>query len=285
MNNEHFVYNAEVNWSMLLEGITLPVKEHYIFARNMGRMLKRGESRNISLLLNGTSYKAQIRNVDFDPKFERANDAIQIRYPRNGELARALQDDYANSYQYLRQQRESRSPGQRIMLRLPEDKKEYLAIYATEFEDIYVFEPICTTDIIDFKQFVKDKPERIIETDFEIECSDKEVGIVEKSGRVRIRKLNRLIGENLKILYGYRCQICGQYVGEPYNTHTVESHHIDYFVKSLNNDAGNQMIVCPNHHSIIHEVNPEFDWRKLIFKYPNGYIEGLAINKHIPSII
>ena len=35
-----------------------------------------------------------------------------------------------------------------------------------------------------------------------------------------------------------------------YGSHIVEAHHIDYFVSSLNNDASNQLIVCPNHHSI-----------------------------------
>ena len=33
----------------------------------------------------------------------------------------------------------------------------------------------------------------------------------------------------------------------------------DYFVNSLNNDERNQMIVCPNHHSIIHDANPIFN--------------------------
>ena len=62
---------------------------------------------------------------------------------------------------------------------------------------------------------------------------------------------NRKIGDNLKLLYGYRCQICGQLIGEEFDSHIIEAHHIDYFVLSLNNDAGNQLIVCPNHHSII----------------------------------
>ena len=30
----------------------------------------------------------------------------------------------------------------------------------------------------------------------------------------RIRKLSRKIGENLKLLYGCRCRLCGQLIGE-----------------------------------------------------------------------
>ena len=84
-------------------------------------------------------------------------------------------------------------------------------------------------------------------------------GIQTNQRLLKIRKLNRLIRENLKLLYGYRCQICGQLIGEGYGSHMAEAHHIDYFVNSLNNDASNQMIVCPNHHSIIHDANPVFD--------------------------
>ena len=94
-------------------------------------------------------------------------------------------------------------------------------------------------------------------------------------------KLNQKIGQNLKLLYGYRCQICGKVIGEEYGSHIAEAHHIDYFVNSLNNDASNQMVVCPNHHSIIHDANPEFIRADLTFKYQNGYIERLAINKHL----
>ena len=89
------------------------------------------------------------------------------------------------------------------------------------------------------------------------------------------------IGEYLKELYGYRCQICGRLIGEEYGSHIAEAHHIDYFVKSLNNDASNQLIVCPNHHSIIHDVNPVFDRKRKLYVYKNGVTEGLVINKHL----
>ena len=61
----------------------------------------------------------------------------------------------------------------------------------------------------------------------------------------------------------------------------VEAHHIDYFVKSLNNDITNIMIVCPNHHSIIHDRNPLFNRKNRVYEYPNGYKEGLVLNDHL----
>jgi predicted restriction endonuclease len=82
-------------------------------------------------------------------------------------------------------------------------------------------------------------------------------------------------------LYGHRCQICGRLIGEEYGSHVAEAHHIDYFVNSLNNDSSNQIIVCPNHHSIIHDANPLFDRKNLLFVYENGYKEGLKINLHL----
>lgn len=97
----------------------------------------------------------------------------------------------------------------------------------------------------------------------------------------KYRKLNRSIGERLKKLYSYRCQICGEQVGEKYGSKTVDAHHISYFSDSMNNDASNILVVCPNHHRIIHDTNPKFDSNKLTYTYPNGYEEPLKLNFHL----
>ncbi len=278
---EHYVYKTEVNWSLLTEGLTLPVENQVIFARNMGKFLQRGESKPINIYLNGRRYTAQIRNVNFDTRFKRIKDTLQIRYPRNGNLARALQSSFLKSYNFIMLQREMRPKGDRVMIKLPEYFKEYLAIYTTEYEDSYIFEAITADDILLLKQVVENQSERVLESNFNFDIVDKGSTILEDERVVRIRKLNRKIGDNLKLLYDYRCQICGKFIGEGYGAHVIEAHHIDYFVKSLNNDASNQLIVCPNHHCIIHEVNPVFDRKKLIYLYPNGMQEGLVINKHL----
>jgi len=144
---EHYVYKTEVNWSLLVEGLTLPVDNQVIFARNMGKFLQRGESKPINIYLNGRSYKAQIRNVNFDARFKRINDTLQIRYPYNGDLAQALQASFLKSYNFILWQREIRPKGDRTIIRLPEDFKEYLAVYTTEYDDSYIFEAITAGDI------------------------------------------------------------------------------------------------------------------------------------------
>lgn len=281
---ENYVYKAEVNWSLLTEGITLPIENQVIFSRNMGKFLQRGENKEITLYLNGKGYKAQIRNVNFDQKFKRNKDILQIRYQRNGELAQALQTCFSKSYAFIKTRRELRPLGDRTMIRLPEECKEYLAIYTTEYEDSYVIETIEADDINYLKQTVQSQSERIFEANFNFDVEDKTAAIFENERIVKFRKLNKKIGDNLKLFYNYRCQICGQCIGEKYGAHTVEAHHIEYFTKSLNNNPDNQLVVCPNHHSIIHEVDPTFDRRKLIYIYPNGIREGLMLNRHLLSI-
>ena len=86
---DNYVYKKEVDWSLLMEGLTLPIDNQVVFGNIMGRFLKRGESKEIVLYLNGKSYKAKIVNVNFDSHINRKKDTLQIRYPRDGELARA----------------------------------------------------------------------------------------------------------------------------------------------------------------------------------------------------
>lgn len=64
--------------------------------------------------------------------------------------------------------------------------------------------------------------------------------------------------------------------GEEFGSHIAEVHHIDYFVLRLNNDANNQLIVCPNHHSIIHDTNPIFNRRRLIYINKKGLEQKLC---------
>lgn len=281
MLSENYVYKKEVDWSLLHDGLTLPFDNQVVFGQIMGRFLKRGESKDITLYLNDKSYKAKITNVNFNPKFKRKKDTLQIRYSRNRELSNALRAYFMKSYNYIKAIRDARVVGDRTMIRLPDDCKEYLAIYTTEYDDSYVLETIIADDIVILKHAVSGQQERVMEGEFNYDIQDPGAKILENEHILKIRKLNKKIADNLKLLYKYRCQICGRLIGEEYGSHIVEAHHIDYFVSSLNNDASNQLVVCPNHHGIIHDTDPIFDRKRLLYIYKNGLEDKLVLNQHL----
>ena len=281
MTTENYVYKKEVDWSLLREGLAIPIENQVIFGQTMGRFLQRGEKKKITIYLDGKSYDASIINIDYSKKFNRKSDIFQIRYAANGELAQALQKCFMSSFRYLEYMRRMSNPGNRKMIRLPDEEKEFLAVYTTEYDDSYIFEPIVKNDFRVVKKYFKGFDERSFEEQSDFKVTDPTASVEEKTQIAKVRKLDRSIGNNLKLLYGYRCQICGKLIGEEYSAHVAEAHHIDYFVKSLNNDASNQLIVCPNHHSIIHDVNPVFDRKRKLYVYKNGMTEGLVLNKHL----
>ena len=94
----------------------------------MGKLLQKGEFKDITIYLNGKGYKAQIRNVNFNSKFDRKKDIIQIKYPFNGELSKALCACFPASYEYIITKRKIRSKNDRRIIKLPPDHIEYLAI-------------------------------------------------------------------------------------------------------------------------------------------------------------
>ena len=280
MESENYVYKKEIDWSTLMEGFTLPLDNQVIFLRNMENFLQRGQSKIIHFFMNRKTYDAKIVNMNNSVE-KRKKDAYQIRYPRNGELSQALQQYFFKSMSCIKMIRESRDPKDRSYIKMPDGLKEYLAIYTTEYEDTFLLEPIAQDDFQVMKKAIQGMRERTVENEIEYEMEDKSSGIEKRLQIVKIRKLNRKIGENLKLLYGYQCQICGQVIGEKYGSHIAEAHHIDYFVNSLNNDANNQMIVCPNHHSVIHDANPVFDRRRMVYRFDNGMEERIRFNKHL----
>ena len=276
-----YVYKKEVDWSLFNYGFAIPLEHQVVFRQIAGRFIQQGESMEVNLYLNGKSYKAKISNNRIDKKFGSHADIVQIRYMKNSDLAQALRGCFQRSFAYISKMKELQEKGSKKHIPLPDEFKEYLAVYTTEYDDTYVLETIGALDMEVLRDTVSGQSERTMESQFNFDVEDDSVVFREKEQIVKIRKLNKKIGDNLKRLYGYRCQICGRLIGEEYGSHVAEAHHIDYFVKILNNDASNQIIVCPNHHSIIHDVDPTFDRRRLMYIYSNGYEEPLVLNLHL----
>lgn len=279
--SDEYVYKKEVDWSLFHYGFAIPVEHQVVFSQVADRFLQRGESKDITFYLNGKSYKAKLNNFRMDNKFGSHADIVQVRYTQNSDLAQALRVYFQRSYAYISRIKQLQEKGSKKHIPLPVDRKEYLVVYTTEYDDTYVLETIVSRDLEILRNVIAEQSERMVEAQFNFDVKDDTAGFKEKEQLVKIRKLNKKIGDNLKRLYGYRCQICGKLIGEEYGSHVVEAHHIDYFVRSLNNDASNQIILCPNHHSIIHDTEPVFDRTRLLYIYANGLEEKIVLNRHL----
>lgn len=82
------------------------------------------------------------------------------------------------------------------MIRLPEECKEYLAIYTTEYDDSYVLEIIVADDIVSLRQAILGQKERVMEADFNYDLEDLTSTILGIERIVKIRKLNKKTGVN-----------------------------------------------------------------------------------------
>ena len=289
---EIYFYKKLVDWSTLQWGFTIPLLVQQAFYENLGFELKHGEKREIKIHFGDFVFTVKLKNLDFDQEaFAGHTDILQIRYSKNSEIAKFFRTVFVSSYENIKAKRiANKLAGGGSKKQFFADKPEYIALYFSPTVKGELFAECITADEfqeeteiikglgeIAFENMVNQVNEEPLP--FVLNKKDPNATIIEKTRK--IRKLSAAIGESLKELYEFRCQICGCKVGEKYDSNIIHAHHIDYFSKSLNNDANNIMILCPNHHAIIHDKNPKFNKKQKIFTYENGYSEGLKLNLHI----
>jgi len=278
MNNNLYIYKKEIDWSALHFGVNIPVSLQNVFYENIKIKLNKGQSKKIKLIVEGKEYEVILTNIYFnETKYPNHKELLQIRWTANSEIAKKLRAIFYNSFDYLFLEKQELI-NKKQQLSVPEEMREYLAIYSTDFDDVFSVECITHDEIVETKEAIHSFEELEIEQLLQTKDIP---ALIEKQKTVKIRKLDKTIGDNLKIIYGYKCQICGLFIGETYDATVIHTHHIEYFSVSLNNNADNIMVICPNHHGIIHATNPVFDKKNKIYKYPNGYVEGLKLNLHL----
>lgn len=273
------VFYKAVDKSALHQGISIPVSyQKLIMMNGLGETLNPGDNRAVKIEIDGAFYDAVFKNQTFDrQKYDDHPDIVKIRYGSNSPLAKKLREKFAYTELLIRQQIEN--TGSTHLTNLNDDEREFIAVYTTNQEGVFSFDCISNGDFHEEANEILSFGEAIAENI--LEGTDSTAGIVLKTKVCKIRKLSKSIGDSLKKAYGYRCQICGRYIGESYGSTLIHAHHIDYFTRSFNNDASNIMIVCPNHHGIIHDRNPQFVRNDLEYIYPNGFREKLKLNIHL----
>ncbi len=284
IQEDTYIYKKEVDWSLLHEGLTIPISIQVVFHKMLQDKFPRGSTKNINLIFNGVEYPVKLINQKFNAKkYPKHKDLIQIRYLPTSKLAVKLRSIFINSYNFIKKIKEERilQGIKKRKIFVSDEFKEYFVLYTTQFENSFLLDCITNEDIKVENSYISKFSEEEFEMDINYNRKDLTAKIEEKTKIVKIRKLDKSISDNLKLLYQHKCQICGLNFGDNYNGKIVEAHHIEYFTKSLNNNSDNIMIICPNHHRLIHKVKPTFDKSNLLFLYQNGYQEKLAINYHL----
>ena len=272
------IFYKSIDFSVLNAGFTVPVIHEEMLFSNLGFSLNRGERRKINIVVNGETYSAYIVNIRFDQnKYPTHKDLLQIRYAKNSLLAQRLRTIFFHTEQMIHDQI-TRGESKRVA-GITEDQKEFLAVYSTPISGTILFDCIINEEFREETRELSALGE--ITAESILDGTDPNADILLKTRVCKLRKLTKTILTDLKTAYGYRCQICGEYIGEKYGSNLIHAHHIDYFTKSINNNTENIMVVCPNHHGIIHDQNPVFDRKNKLFRYPNGYEEGLKLNLHL----
>lgn len=276
-----YIHKKEVDWSLLHYGLNIPVSVQVLFYESIKEYLKKRDTKKIKIVLENQEYLAILTNIYFDQlKYPNHKELLQIRYTENSSIAKKLQAVFSESYQFLLEEK-NKLVNKRIPIKLPEDLKEYVVLYTTPFQDTFYLECITLSENREFSKSVSNISEEEFEIITNYSKKDITTSIQEKEKLVKIRKLDRSICENLKILYDCRCQITAEKFGDKYNSEVAEAHHLEYFTKSMNNDSDNIIIVSPNFHRLIHRTNPFFDKKELAFIFPNGVREKLKLNLHL----
>ena len=269
-----YLLKKDVNWAMLTEGFSVVHSQQRIFFSALQFDLKRGEKRNIKIILEGDEFDARITNMIIDmSKYSEHCDIVRIQYPKNGKLAEKLQGIFYQSFQYCQNARKTKEDQKGITI-IPEEIMEFLVLYTTTIKDMFLAEAITQEDKQEFEQ----ETSHINETDYENEInqlSDDNATIIQRKMNVKIRKMDRKLIERLKQIHNYSCQICGYSFRERYGVDYAEAHHIIPFVESMNNNPENILILCPNHHRVIHKAVAIINLEKRVISYQNNFVETL----------
>lgn len=278
------IYSKKVDKSVLCDGFTIKTCLLEAFM-NLAGKLDIGKSKSIKLLLGGEIYEGiTLKNQNFDRnRYPDHPEMYQVRYGANSKFSKALREIYSDvwafiNYQLIENAKLAKEDGRRRIIKIPNELERTIAFYTTELPDVWSVETFGANEYAELQRSLIESKE----SEIDYERTDETASVNIHTRNVKLRVLDKAVGENLKLLYKHRCQVCGMAVGERYgNNPIVDAHHINPFTVSFNNDYDNIMVLCPNHHRIIHANHGEFQRKLKEVWYPNGYHEQLKLNIHL----
>ncbi|MBU6287503.1 MAG: HNH endonuclease [Chloroflexi bacterium] len=91
--------------------------------------------------------------------------------------------------------------------------------------------------------------------------------------------------DSLRKTYAGRCQVCVYDPQSQYGHETCQVHHVVWLSRGGENELRNLVLLCPNHHSIVHRDDAPFDYGEMAFSFSNGMTESLRLNEHLERAV
>ena len=243
-----FIYQKTVDRSTLRQGFQIPVEFHPLLAAMPGGMPVHGETRNISIIIDGVEYAAQLKNQGFDrEKYDGHTDVIQIRYNENSPIAKKLRTIFYSTWDYVETEKSlPGNIGRRYTIKIPKERQEYLAISCSDIANIFIADCITSSFMSDAIMDLSS----IEELDFETfqPREDSSAKIIEKERIQKVRHPDRSIGDSLKRLYDFQWE-CEDYRASHWSESKILEEHNKLtnskeaylFIRKVDNEHGIQM--------------------------------------------
>ena len=204
-------------------------------------------------------------------------------FGKNNNYLKRLRDEYDVVTSSYRNGQCNRPPRERII-----KMQQYLSAFSfDEITDIVLaLMQNKSIDESESKGVPNYEADKLTEEEIEyiINFKDSTSKIQVSKSETKKRVYNTTIIKQLKRLNKGKCQICGKSVGKDYNVDVSEVHHMNYFSKSYDNDASNLIVLCPDHHRLIHKLNPKYDEEDKSFVFSNGKRLKITIDHHLGEI-
>lgn len=208
-------------------------------------------------------------------------ESIASAFGKKSSYLRRLRDEYDVITNSTRMGQRNREPRTRII-----ETKSYLIGFSFDELTGIVKAFIDNSrpgEYVSEKEASKLEEKPLSETEIETILNFKDPGatIRVKATDSKVRIYNTSIIKQLKKLYGGCCQLCGQHPMPDHDVDICEAHHIAYFSETQNNDASNIIVVCPNHHRLLHKLNPVFEPEYGRFRFEDGKNIEIKFDLHL----
>ena len=245
--SEVFVFTKLVDMSALYEGISIPVAFQATLFEKIGFSLNRGDQKSITIEIRGYEYaEAIIKNQWFDSKkYPNRADIVQIRYPKNGLLAKRIRSLFPASVLTVNTFLSTRAESNKLLV-IPENEREYISLWADKGKLRF----------------------ECISRQYEADCDTEEDLPQKRDAQTSVYKRSAIVVDETKKFANGVCQLCGNKApfvdkdGNPY----LEVHHIIWLSRGGSDKLTNTIALCPNCHSKMHVIDSPSDISLLLEK-------------------